>query len=178
MYDYVWLCMTLYDYVWLRMTMYDYLWLYMTIYNFVWFFYASVWPPMPMTLYHSIFLCITLYMTINDSERLLMIRYDYKWLLMSFCEHHWLYTVNANLKVVHIGPKHVHIGHILVQITPKDGGGLAVTLDKNFDFSKVLLPPKFNNNSIIIELKKKILCYIVSYFGSGILTLSKARLNM
>ena len=30
-------------------------------------------------------------------------------------------TVSANLKVVHIGPKHVHIGHVLVQITPKMG---------------------------------------------------------
>ena len=28
---------------------------------------------------------------------------------------------SANLKVVHIGPKHVHIGHILVQTTPKMG---------------------------------------------------------
>ena len=30
-------------------------------------------------------------------------------------------TVSANLKVVHIGPKHVHIGHVLVQTTPKMG---------------------------------------------------------
>ena len=30
-------------------------------------------------------------------------------------------TVSANLKVVHIGPKHVHIGHIVVQTTPKMG---------------------------------------------------------
>ena len=30
-------------------------------------------------------------------------------------------TVSANLKVVHIGPKHVHIGHILVQTTPTIG---------------------------------------------------------
>ena len=44
---------------------------------------------------------------------------------------------------------------------PKNGVGLAVTLDKNFNFSKVLLSPKFNNNSIIIEVKKKILYYIV-----------------
>ena len=44
---------------------------------------------------------------------------------------------------------------------PKNGVGLAVTLDKNFNFSKVLLSPKFNNNSIIIEVKKKILYYIL-----------------
>ena len=44
---------------------------------------------------------------------------------------------------------------------PKNGVGLAVTLEKNFNFSKFLLSPKFNNNSIIIEVKKKILYYIV-----------------
>ena len=30
-------------------------------------------------------------------------------------------TVSANLKVVHIGTKHVHIGHVLVETTPKMG---------------------------------------------------------
>ena len=44
---------------------------------------------------------------------------------------------------------------------PKIGVGLALTLDKNFNFSKVLLSPKFNNNSIIIEVKKKNLYCIV-----------------
>ena len=44
---------------------------------------------------------------------------------------------------------------------PKKGVGLAVTLDKSFIFSEVLLSPKFNNNSIIIKVKKKILYYIV-----------------
>ena len=34
---------------------------------------------------------------------------------------HLLKSVSANLKVVHIGPKHVHIGHVLVQATPKIG---------------------------------------------------------
>ena len=43
----------------------------------------------------------------------------------------------------------------------KNGVWLAVTLDKNFNFSKVLLSPKFNYNSISIEVKKKILYYIV-----------------
>ena len=37
----------------------------------------------------------------------------------------------------------------------KNGVWLAVTLDKNFNFSKVLLSPKFNYNSISIEVKKK-----------------------
>ena len=32
-----------------------------------------------------------------------------------------LYAVSANLKLVHIVPKHVHIGHVLVQTTPKMG---------------------------------------------------------
>ena len=32
-------------------------------------------------------------------------------------------AVSANLKVVHIGPKNVHIGYILVQATPKKGLG-------------------------------------------------------
>ena len=31
------------------------------------------------------------------------------------------FSVSANLKVVHIGPKHVHIGHVLVQTTPRVG---------------------------------------------------------
>ena len=44
---------------------------------------------------------------------------------------------------------------------PKNGVGLAVTLDKNVKFSKVLLSPKFNNYSIIIDVKKEILYYIV-----------------
>ena len=30
-------------------------------------------------------------------------------------------SVSANLKVVHIGPKHVQIGHVLVQTIPKLG---------------------------------------------------------
>ena len=33
----------------------------------------------------------------------------------------WQHSVSANLKVVHIGPKHFHIGHILVQTTAKMG---------------------------------------------------------
>ena len=44
---------------------------------------------------------------------------------------------------------------------PKNGVELAVTVDKKFNFLKVFLSPKFNNNSIIIEVKKKILYYIV-----------------
>ena len=43
----------------------------------------------------------------------------------------------------------------------KNGVWLAVTLDKNFNFSKVLLSPKFNYDSISIEVKKKNLYYIV-----------------
>ena len=35
--------------------------------------------------------------------------------------HFGYFSVSANLKVVHIGPKHVHIGHVLVQITQKMG---------------------------------------------------------
>ena len=44
---------------------------------------------------------------------------------------------------------------------PKNGVGLALTLDKNFKFSKVLLSPKFKHNSMSMAVKKKILYYIV-----------------
>ena len=46
---------------------------------------------------------------------------------------------------------------------PKNGVGLALTLDKNFKFSKVLLSPKFKHNSMSMAVKKKILYYIVYY---------------
>ena len=38
---------------------------------------------------------------------------------------------------------------------PINGVGLAVTLDKNFKFSKVLLSPKFKHNSMSMAVKKK-----------------------
>ena len=43
---------------------------------------------------------------------------------------------------------------------PKNGVGLALTLDKNFKFSKVLLSPKFKHNSMSIAVKKKNLYYM------------------
>ena len=60
-----------------------------------------------------------------------------------------------------MGPKHVHIGHVLVQTTPKMVVGLALTLDKNVKILKVLLSPKFKHNSMSMVVKKKILYYIV-----------------
>ena len=60
------LCMTLYDSVWLSMTLYDYAFLsfYIPLHSFGWFY-------------------ITLYMTLNDFERLLKITYDYTGLSMN-----------------------------------------------------------------------------------------------
>ena len=43
---------------------------------------------------------------------------------------------------------------------PKNGVGLVLTLEKNFKFSKVLLSPKFNHNSMTLAVKKKNLYYI------------------
>ena len=42
---------------------------------------------------------------------------------------------------------------------PKNGVGLALTMDKNFKFSKVLLSPKFKHNSMAVK-KKKFLLHI------------------
>ena len=42
----------------------------------------------------------------------------------------------------------------------KIGVGLALTLDKNFTFSKVLLSPKFKHNSMRMAVKKKNFYYI------------------
>ena len=39
---------------------------------------------------------------------------------------------------------------------PINGVGLAVTLDKNLKFLKVLLSPKFKHNSMSMAVKKKI----------------------
>ena len=43
----------------------------------------------------------------------------------------WKFLCISNLRAK---IKVVHIGHSLVQTTPKNGVGLAVTLDKNFNF--------------------------------------------
>ena len=43
---------------------------------------------------------------------------------------------------------------------PKNGVGLALTLDKNFKFSKGLFSPKFKHNSLSMAVKKKKFYYI------------------
>ena len=44
---------------------------------------------------------------------------------------------------------------------PQKWGIVGINFGQKFQFSKVLLSPKFKNNSIIIEVKKKILYHIV-----------------
>ena len=66
--DYGWLCMTVYDYVGKCMTIYVYVLLCMTLYALESFY---------IPLNSFVCLCITFYMTLNDSERILMIAYDH-----------------------------------------------------------------------------------------------------
>jgi len=72
------------------------------------------------------------------------------------CHLDTIKTVSAHLKLVHIGPKHVHIGHFFCSNYP-----VGSNFGQKFQFFKSLLSPKFNNYSFIIEVKKKILYFIV-----------------
>ena len=60
---------------------------------------------------------------------------------------------------------------------PINGVGLAVTLDKNFKFSKVLLSPKFKHNSMSVAVKKKNVYYIFNFTLDRVNILLQCRVN-
>ena len=87
-------------------------------------------------------------------------------------------AVSAKLKVVHIGPKHVHIGHVLVQTTPRMGKGWHQLWTKISNFQKFYYPQNSSTIQWVLQWRKKFSTTSFTILWSGILTLSKVRLDI